>query len=184
MTNQRNGALTAVNDKWSAVVNCDKRFDGLFFYGVRSTGIFCRPSCTSKTPRRENVRFFHNVAEAVRSGFRPCKKCRPDLTGYDPGRELVEQAKERYARSIDLPESSALPAISSNHLARLFKKYEGCTPGRYLAGLRIEKAKKMLAETNMSILDIALLCGFDSLSNFYRRFREYADSTPAQFRNG
>ncbi len=65
-------------EKWQAVVNCDKGYDGLFFYGVTTTGIFCRPACRAKTPRRENVVFFGNAEQAIEAGFRPCKKCRPD----------------------------------------------------------------------------------------------------------
>ncbi len=175
------------NEKWSAATTCDKRFDGLFFYGVKTTGVFCRPSCTARTPLRKNVRFFQDVTEALRSGFRPCQKCRPDLREYDPGRDLVEKAKEglalRAGSSEPSPTRESFPAVSSNNLRRLFWKYEGCTPCRYEAGLRIDKAKRLLAETNLSVLNIALQCGFESLSNFYRRFREHTGGTPGQFRS-
>jgi AraC family transcriptional regulator of adaptative response / methylphosphotriester-DNA alkyltransferase methyltransferase len=66
------------NDKWQAVIECDKSYDGLFFYGVVTTGVFCRPSCRSKSPLRNNVLFFNGLDDAVKAGFRPCKKCRPD----------------------------------------------------------------------------------------------------------
>lgn len=174
------------DEKWSAAMTCDKRFDGLFFYGVTTTGVFCRPSCTARSPLRKNVRFFRDVSEALHAGFRPCRKCRPDLQEYDPGRDLVEEAKEGLARRVGSSEYSVaqetLPAVSSNSLRRLFRKYEGCTPSRYEAGLRIEKAKKLLTETDMSILNIALQCGFESLSSFYRRFREHTGKAPGQYR--
>lgn len=174
------------DEKWSAVTACDRRFNGLFFYGVTTTGVFCRPSCTARTPLRKNVRFFQEISEALDAGFRPCRKCRPDLRHFEPGRELVEKAKEGMALRVDLSEIPAsresLTALSDNSLRRLFRKYEGCSPGRYEAALRIEKAKDLLAETDMSVLNISLHCGFESLSNFYRQFREHTGTVPRKFR--
>ncbi|MCL6516792.1 Ada metal-binding domain-containing protein [Alicyclobacillus sp.] len=73
-----------VNDaQWRAIVNCDAAFDGQFFYGVTSTGVFCRPSCRSRTPRRENVRIFHSNREAQAAGFRPCKHCHPETLHFE-----------------------------------------------------------------------------------------------------
>ena len=172
--------------KWAAVVGCDKDDDGLFVYGVKTTGIFCRPSCAAKAPLRENVLFFDTADDAMNSGFRPCKKCRPDLYKYEPERELVEKAKEACAQSIDDPERlkgliSRL-GVSPNHLMRLFKQYEGCTRGQYLAKLRIEKAKDLLGSDDANILHVALSCGFESQSNFYKRFKEHTGATPAQYR--
>ena len=81
------------NEKWDAVVHCDPTYDGQFFYGVKTTGIFCRPSCKSKTPLRENVEFFDEAAVASARGMRPCKRCRPDLLDYAPTRELLSKIK-------------------------------------------------------------------------------------------
>lgn len=172
--------------KWAAVAASDSRYDGSFFYGVSTTKIFCRPSCTAKRPLREHVRFFARPQEALAAGFRPCKKCRPDQARYDPGRDVVEKAKAVFARTFDAPQAlhdrmAELP-VSANHLMRLFKEYEGCTQSRYLASLRIAKARKLLVETNMPIMQVALESGFASPSSFYKRFAEFAGVSPAQYR--
>lgn len=172
--------------KWAAVAASDARYDGSFFYGVSTTKIFCRPSCTAKRPLREHVRFFARPQEALAAGFRPCKKCRPDQARYDPGRDVVEKAKAVFAETFDTPQAlrdrmAALP-VSANHLMRLFKEYEGCTQSRYLASLRVAKARKLLAETTMPIMQVALESGFASPSSFYKRFAELAGVSPAQYR--
>lgn len=172
------------DSRWAEVAACDKGADGRFYYGVRTTGVFCRPSCTARTPLRENVVFFDTPDQAISSGFRPCKRCRPDLPDYDPDRELVEKAKEIYAGNLDGPQRCiGQLGVSANHLMRLFKRYEGCTQGQYLARMRIEKAKQLLRESDAKILQIALGSGFESLSNFYKRFKEHAGVTPTRYRS-
>lgn len=176
------------NDKWDAVVTSDKNYDGRFFYGVITTRIFCRPSCTAKTPHRRNVVFFDTADDAIRAGFRPCKKCRPDLLSYEPERELVQKVKEIITQSLDEPQRlNSLTnqlGISSNHLMRLFKQYEGCTQSQYRMMLRIRKAKDLLYKTNMDILHVALSCGFESESHFYKCFKAFTGVSPAKFRRG
>lgn len=77
--------------RWQAVLDNDRRYDGAFFYGVASTGIFCRPSCPSRPPRRDRVRFFPTADAALAAGFRPCKRCRPDLTDFSPAKTLLRR---------------------------------------------------------------------------------------------
>ena len=79
------------NEKWQALISCDKDYDGLYFYGVKTTGIFCRPSCKSRMPIRDNVIFFHNSRKAIEMGFRPCKRCRPDQVDFEPNLELIKK---------------------------------------------------------------------------------------------
>lgn len=172
--------------RWRAVVACDTRADGAFFYAVKTTGIFCRPSCASKTPLRRNVRFFDSVNEAVQDGFRPCKRCRPELREYDSGRALVGQVKQvyesHYADVRMLKEVVAELGVSRNHLMRLFRQQEGCTQTQYLARVQIGSAQRLLRETSDGILEIALASGFASLSSFYKRFREITGTTPTHYR--
>lgn len=172
--------------RWRAVVACDSCADGEFFYGVKTTGIFCRPSCNSKTPLRRNVRFFDTVEEARQGGFRPCKRCRPELHEYDPGRELVGQVKRVYESHYEdirmVKDAVAGLGVSRNHLMRLFRQHEGCTQTQYLARVQIENARKLLRETQDGILEIAMACGFASLSSFYKRFREITGTTPTAWR--
>ncbi len=172
--------------KWDAAVSCDPSYDGQFYYAVRTTGIVCRPSCRAKAPRRENVLFFDSVAEAIAAGFRPCKKCRPDLVGFAPNAELTAQAREMFDRT--LTERSKVSTVAGNlgvspgHLARLFKEQYGLSPSEYLARLRVDRARQLLAETDLSVLDIAYTAGFASLSHFYTCFRAQTGCTPRAYR--
>jgi AraC family transcriptional regulator, regulatory protein of adaptative response / methylphosphotriester-DNA alkyltransferase methyltransferase len=174
------------NEKWCAVVSCDKAYDGQFFYGVETTGIFCHPSCKAKTPLRANVIFFANADNAVKAGFRPCKKCRPDLLLFEPDRELVKKAKSILDMHYNSPEKlqplSKELGVSTSHLIRLFKQHYGLTPAHYITGLRIEKAVELLGQGGINILEIAYKSGFKSVSNFYRCFKEHMGHTPKEYR--
>ncbi|HYF81944.1 MAG TPA: Ada metal-binding domain-containing protein [Clostridia bacterium] len=173
------------SEKWQAVVDCDKSYDGLFLYGVKTTGIFCRPSCRARTPASENVVFFDNSTNAVSAGFRPCKKCCPDKTVFEPDLELVKKAKDifdaSYAGFIEINQAARQLGVSSNHLARLFKKQYGRTPTQYITGLRVDKATELLKHPDASILEIAYMTGFKSISNFYKCFKEQTNHTPREY---
>jgi AraC family transcriptional regulator of adaptative response / methylphosphotriester-DNA alkyltransferase methyltransferase len=173
-------------EKYAAVVSCDRGYDGLFFYGVRTTGIFCRPSCSSRTPSCANVVFFDNAESAVKSGFRPCKKCRPDREAYDPDLDLVRKARDIFDRDfclpIDMSSVSRQLGVSIGHLVRLFRQYEGMTPARYITKLRIQKAAEMLKNGDTGIMDAALGAGFKSLSYFYKLFKAETGHTPKKYK--
>ncbi|MFT9494790.1 Ada metal-binding domain-containing protein [Anaerosolibacter sp.] len=83
-------------EKWNAVMNNNEHYDGLFFYAVKTTKIFCRPSCKAKVPLRKNTLFFSSADEALKEGFRPCKMCRPDINNpvFDPNKELIKKVKQ------------------------------------------------------------------------------------------
>lgn len=176
--------------RWAAVVACDPAFDARFLYGVATTGVFCRPSCRSRTPRRENVVYFADTSEALARGFRPCVRCRPDLPVHDPAQALVDQAKRLLAAHVADPRETqaALAArlsglgVSPGRLERLFDAREGRSIRRHLLALRLAKARDLLAGTDLPIAAVALDCGFESLSNFYKRFREHTGQAPARFR--
>jgi len=173
------------NDKWQAVVSCDNSFDGLFFYGVRTTGIFCRPSCPAKTPLLENVLFFADASQAVQKGFRPCKKCRPDQEKYEPDLELVNKAKATFDANsetvIDYKQVSKELGVSLNHLIKLFGLHCGLTPAQYVTTIRVSKAAELLTQTELSILEVCFLSGFKSVSSFYKCFKHHTGYTPREF---
>lgn len=179
--------ITISDDKkWEAVVNCDKNYDDTFFYGVRTTKIFCRPSCKCKTPMRDNVVFFDNVTKAIEKGFRPCKRCRPDKMVFQPDLELIKKAKEifddNYNKQIDFNQISKQLGVSPNHLIKLFKQHGGLTPMQYIIKIRITKAVELLEHTDERIIEIAHSTGFRSLSNFYKSFKEHTNHTPNEYR--
>jgi AraC family transcriptional regulator of adaptative response / methylphosphotriester-DNA alkyltransferase methyltransferase len=173
-------------EKWDAVINCDKSYDGLFFYGVKTTGIFCRPSCKSKTPIRDNVLFFGNASSAIEAGFRSCKRCCPERAVFQPGYELVINAKKimeaDYNKQIDLDLIANRLGISANHFIRLFKLYHGLTPARYIIQVRVNAASELLTASDLNILEIAYETGFKSLSNFYKCFKEQTGHSPKEYR--
>lgn len=174
------------NEKWQAVVSCDRSYDGIFFYGVKTTGIFCRPSCKSKTPIRDNVAFFDSAAKAIELGFRPCKRCCPDKIVYEPDLELIKKAKDMfdadYNKEIQLKHISKQLGVSKNHLIRLFKQHIGITPTQYISKIRVKKAEKLLNKRDISILEVSYAAGFKSLSNFYKCFKEHTGHTPNEHR--
>ena len=171
---------------WQAAVACDKAYDGKFFYAVKTVGVYCRPSCKSRTPLRKNVCFFSSGQEAEQAGFRPCKRCRPDLLDYAPMADLAGQAKELidgYFRERErLIGAMKQLGVSANHLAVVFKQQYGLPPMDYLNQKRAEHAKRLLAETDMAIIDVAYDIGFDSLSAFYIFFKKQAGTTPKAYR--
>ncbi|MDF2636595.1 MAG: Ada metal-binding protein [Pelosinus sp.] len=176
-------------EQWKAVEQCDSKYDGAFFYAVKTTGIVCRPSCKSKVPNRDNVSFFTTLDDALRQGYRICKRCRPDLGAqYMPELELVKTAcdimKQEYFNLILLRELPLRLNVSSSHFQRMFKKIVSRTPKKYLSTLRIEKAIELLDSSTMSIMDISLEVGFASLSSFYLAFRAEMVCSPSEYRRG
>ena len=168
--------------RWQAVLHSDKTKDGAFFYAVRSTGIFCRPSCRSKPPLRENIRFFSNAQQAMESCYRPCKRCRPYLLAYAPVRELAQLAKQLMDDNVGLAETMRELGVTPGHLAEVFRSQYGVTPAAYMNHLRLKTARKFLEDTPIPIIEVAALAGYESLSAFYRFFRQHTGMTPAAYR--
>ncbi len=174
------------DEKWNAVVQCDSTYDRVFWYGVKTTGIFCRPSCKSKVPLRHNVAFFNDLQQAYDSGLRPCKRCRPDLVEFNPALDVTEKVKfildTCYDDRLQLADRMKELRISRNHLISLFRKQYHATPVEYCNRLRIAKAAQLIKESDETILSIALLCGFGSLSTFYQFFKKHIGLTPQEYR--
>ncbi|WP_257351810.1 bifunctional transcriptional activator/DNA repair enzyme AdaA [Pseudalkalibacillus decolorationis] len=178
------------DDMWKAIITCDSTYDGKFFYGVSTTGIFCRPSCKSKNPKYDNVSFFYNSNEAIHEGYRPCKRCQSDLNQetYHPAEEIVKNTKlfleQNYKRNFKLDELSLIMGVSGFYLNRIFKDQTGLTPRIFLETLKIKCAKELLLKTSLSVTEICYQVGFKSLSNFYIVFKKNIGVTPNKFRKG
>ncbi|WP_317931490.1 DNA-3-methyladenine glycosylase 2 family protein [Halioxenophilus sp. WMMB6] len=148
----------------------DPRYDGLFFTGVISTGIYCRPVCRARKPKRENCRFFTSPAEAEQSGFRPCLICRPELA---PGASTQPAA---------VPGALSTPAVSERHHRRLVKQCTGVTPRQWQRTQQLLLAKQLLTDTRLAITDVAFASGFSSLRRFNQLFKERYQLTPSALR--
>lgn len=174
------------DERWNAVTNCDESYDGTFFYAVKSTGIFCKPSCKSRTPKQGHVCYFDTKEAAEAAGFRPCKRCRSDLTEYEPVRELASQAKflidNCFAERGRLSEKMKQLGVSSSHLAVIFRKQYGVSPIEYLNRVRAEQSKCLLSDMTVRITDIAGRIGFESTSAFTCFFRKQTGMTPTEYR--
>jgi AraC family transcriptional regulator of adaptative response / methylphosphotriester-DNA alkyltransferase methyltransferase len=175
-------------ERWNAVVKSNGRYDGLFYYAVKTTRIFCRPSCKAKAPLKKNTLFFDDIQDALREGFRPCKMCRPDLNSpvFDPNKELIKKVKQEiensYSEAFSVYDTAQKLGLSGRHLVRLFKEYYGMTPNEYIQHLKINKSRSLLMHTNKDIIDIAYGVGFKSLSTFYKSFKVQVGTTPGQYR--
>ena len=171
---------------WQAAVDCDKEYDGKFFYAVKTVGVYCRPSCKSRTPLRKNVLFFQTGEQAQSSGFRPCKRCRPDLLEYEPMKTLALQTKDLidscFCERAKLAKEMKSLGASSGHLSAVFKRQYGFSPMDYLNQKRADYTKYLLQETGMSIIEISADVGFDSLSAFYTFFKKHTGMTPKHYR--
>ena len=171
---------------WEAVQTNDAHCDGVFFYAVKTTGIFCRPSCPSKTPKRENVCFFETAKQAEQAGFRPCKRCRSDLAAYQPQRALAQEVKARidasFAAQTELQQSLRAVGVTARRLSDIFKLEFGMTPKDYADSLRLREALRLLTASDQTVLDVALDTGFDNLSAFYRFFKRHMGQTPTDYR--
>ncbi len=191
--------------RYLALKSKDARFDGCFFTGVTSTGIYCRPVCRVRTPKRENCRFFAHAALAERSGFRPCLRCRPELAPraalpgapLDAERWSIQDATgilaRQAARLLDTPQTwSEDPltvarlaqrlGVSDRHLRRIFEAQLGVSPLQYLQTQRLLCAKQLLTDTALPVTEVALLSGYASVRRFNAAFAEHYRLNPSQLR--
>jgi AraC family transcriptional regulator of adaptative response / DNA-3-methyladenine glycosylase II len=168
----------------------DARFDGRFFVGVGTTRIYCRPVCTAKTPHRANCRFFPSAAAAEAEGFRPCLRCRPELApGYavvDANRRLAQAAAGLMedGRLVDasLNDLAAALDVTDRHLRRVFQQEFGVSPVEYAQTQRLLLAKRLLTDTDLPVIDVAMASGFASLRRFNDLFRTRYRMTPGELR--
>lgn len=173
---------------WRRVLERDARFDGAFVYAVRSTGVYCRPSCPSRRPRREQVVFFPLPEAAERAGFRPCRRCKPhEAVAKDSVLEKVRSI--RLAIDAHPEEAPALADLAARlggspfHLARAFKRVMGLTPRQYRQARRLELLKTQLKESK-NVTHALYEAGYGSSSRLYERANERLGMTPGVYRRG
>ena len=171
-------------EKYRAIAACDAACDGLFYYGVVTTGIYCRPSCPSRTPKRENLRFFASREEAEAAGFRPCKRCRPDLDRFAPGEEAAAAVRQAVARHYANPQAlrQELDALGLDrrHLTRLFERTCGHSVQEELQAVRLTQARALL-DRGCTATETAFAVGFGSSAAFTAFFRRQTGLTPSQY---
>src|SRR5262249_42738523 len=175
---------------YQALVTRDPRFDGVLFVGVTTTGVYCRPVCPARTPRRDRCRFFANAAAAETAGFRPCLRCRPELA---PGAAIVDSAN-RIASSVaqrieagalneaGIDELAAEFGVSSRQLRRVVKRELGVTPTELAQTQRLLLAKRLLTDSALPAIEIAFASGFSSVRQFNAIFRERYGLSPTALR--
>lgn len=174
-------------ERWEAVVNRDRRAEGHFVFAVATTGIYCRPGCSARRPRRENVRFFARAEEAERAGFRPCKRCRPEGPSIEERHaaavaracRLIESAEE----APDLATLAGAAGMSRYHFHRIFKAATGLTPRAYASAHRARRVREALREGS-TVTDAIHEAGFGSASRFYDASREVLGMPPSSYRRG
>jgi AraC family transcriptional regulator of adaptative response/methylated-DNA-[protein]-cysteine methyltransferase len=169
---------------WTAVLARDKGKDGSFVTGVLTTGIYCRPSCAARHPRRENVRFFASGAEAAEAGLRACLRCRPDEVSRDSA--ALQKALRLIDRAESPPSLGALAAsagYSPHHFHRLFKRATGVTPAAYARGKRAKSMTDSL-EANGRVTDAIYDAGYSGPGRFYADARARLGMTPSAWRDG
>jgi AraC family transcriptional regulator of adaptative response/methylated-DNA-[protein]-cysteine methyltransferase len=173
---------------WRAVVQRDRRFDGRVFFGVRSTGVYCRPSCPARRPRREQVIFFWIPEAAERAGFRPCRRCHPESTPTpDPQLEMIRRTcryiESRVGASPTLGELSAHTGVSAYHLQRAFKRVVGISPRQYAEAFRLSRFKSAVKRGD-SVTQAIYDAGYGSSSRLYERAPATLGMTPATYKRG
>jgi AraC family transcriptional regulator of adaptative response/methylated-DNA-[protein]-cysteine methyltransferase len=161
----------------------DRNFDGRFFFGVMTTGVYCRPSCPSRRALRRNVRFFSLPAEAEQAGLRPCLRCRPLSDPAAPIEDLCRYIEQHCGERPDLATLAARAGLSRFHLQRTFKAAVGLTPKQYLEAHRMGKLKQELRHAK-DVTEAVYEAGFGSPSRVYERADSRLGMTPKQYRQG
>lgn len=187
-TNRSNYSPSLDDDsRWQAVCRRDASYNGLFYYGVRSTGVFCRPACSARRPRRDRIVFFETCEDARKAGFRPCLRCRPADETADPEATLIARAcrmlEESSESPLQLADLSARLGVSPYHLQRTFKAAIGVTPRQYAAARRVGSFKDYI-RSGRSVSEAIYHSGYGSSSRLYEEAARSLGMTPAAYRRG
>jgi AraC family transcriptional regulator of adaptative response/methylated-DNA-[protein]-cysteine methyltransferase len=175
------------DERWRAVLERDPLAEGRFFYGVRTTGIYCRPTCPARRPRAEHVAFFSSWREAEAAGFRPCRKCRPSTEPGPPHADRIRAACRTLESVAEDPPSLAELAraagLSPYHFQRVFKQAVGVSPKEYAAACRRRRAQECL-EQGQSVTETIYEAGYGSSGRFYADAAESFGMSPSRYRRG
>lgn len=177
---------------YRAICTRDARFDGRVFVGVHTTGIYCRPICPARTPKRENVSFYASAAAAQEAGFRPCLRCRPEIS---PDSAAWRGSSNTVSRALALIEAGALDdgsieqladrlGVGGRQLRRLFRQHLGASPVTVAQTRRVHLAKQLIHDTDLSMTEVALASGFGSIRRFNETFQRLFRRPPASLRRG
>ena len=179
-------ANSDADPRYRALVARDRMWDGTFFFGVTSTGIYCRPSCPAKRPRPDRIRYFSDIADAREAGFRACKRCSPDSSGNgDHTTTAVLKALTRLgttAGAVSLSDLADESNLSRAHFQRSFTKIVGCSPQEWQMSRRTEQMRDLLPAH--TVASAAFEAGFDSLPSAYKAASKYLGMTPGRLKLG
>ncbi|MFL6417084.1 MAG: bifunctional DNA-binding transcriptional regulator/O6-methylguanine-DNA methyltransferase Ada [Bryobacteraceae bacterium] len=184
----RSIALAWQEEYWELVSKRDRNADGSFYYSVKTTGVYCRPSCSARLAKRENVGFFRTCADAEQAGFRPCARCKPN------GASVAEERGAKVARVCELIQAShEIPSLeqlaasvemSPFHLHRVFRTAMGLTPKQYALAQRSQRIRSRLQSGDETITEAIYGSGYNSNGRFYHQVQTILGMTPSKFRNG
>ncbi len=181
------GPFGTDHQKWTAVVERDPRADEVFYYSVRTTGVYCRPSCAARRARRENVLFHSSTADAELAGFRACKRCRPNELPLAARRaEAIVKACRLIEEAEDAPEFDTVAksvGMSRFHFQRVFRTITGLTPKAYALANRANRVREQL-KRSATVTDAIYEAGFNSSGRFYATSERMLGMTPTDFREG
>jgi AraC family transcriptional regulator of adaptative response/methylated-DNA-[protein]-cysteine methyltransferase len=172
---------------WHAVETKDARFNGTFFFAVQTTGIYCKPSCAARTPKRQNVQFFDTQQKAEKQGFRACQRCKPNNeSAADPQVEMVlkvcQLVEENLEDNVSLEYLSEMTGMSAHHLQRTFKSILGITPKQYATALKVKNFKEQV-QRGEDVAGAMYEAGFGSSRALYEKASENLGMTPAAYKS-
>lgn len=181
-------ASATVNDpRWASLIGRDASADGKFYYSVKTTGVYCRPSCAARPARPENVQFHLTCEDAEKAGFRSCKRCKPNQAGIsEQTARKIAKACRLIERSQDAPSLKQLAdyvGMSTFHFHRTFKSITGLTPTEYASAHRSKRVRASLERSN-TVTDAIYDAGFNSSGRFYENSNQVLGMTPSKFREG
>lgn len=176
---------------YQALLRRDPQFDGTFYVGVRTTGVYCRSICPAPKPKEQNCEFYRSAAEAELAGYRPCLRCRPETAPGSPAWHGTGATVSRAMRMIDegyldchsVPELADRLGIGTRHLSRLFARHMGASPRDIARTQRVQAAKRLITDSDMPMARVAFEAGFGSVRCFNDAFLRTYKRAPSTFRN-